>query len=315
MPIHYVRPGRGTVHGPFDASRPPILTINPGDTVIYETLDSGWGRLAAEIGEATPDFDVSPGDETGHALCGPIAVRGAGPGDVLQIDIGRIRPGPWGSTWAGPRPNMKHYDFHISEETLLVWTIDPDSMIAITRDDPRVSIPLRPFMGVMGNALAAPGQHSTTPPRSVGGNIDCRELVSGSTLWLPIEVEGALFSVGDGHAVQADGEVGQTAIECPMEQVELTFTLRPDLELSMPEATTPVGYITFGFDDSLHEAANIALNRMLDFMENRYHLTRPRALALASLAVHTRVTQIVNTVSGVHAILPHNALSIDGVPS
>lgn len=309
MSTHYVRPTRDTVHGPFDAARPPILTIDPGDTVVYETLDAGWGRLAAEIGEAVPGFDVSPQMQEGHALCGPIAVRGARPGDVLQIEIGAIRPGPWGSTWTGPRPFMKHYDFRISEETLLIWTIDPDSMTAVTRDEPLVSMSLRPFMGVMGNALAAPGPHSTTPPRAVGGNIDCRELVTGSTLWLPVEVDGALFSVGDGHAVQGDGEVGQTAIECPMERVELTFNVRPDLHLSSPEATTPAGHVTFGFDDSLHAAAGVALNRMLDYMEVRYQLTRPRALALASLTVHLRVTQIVNTVSGIHAILPHDALT------
>ena len=288
------------------------MTIDSGDTVIYQTLDAGWGRLAAEIGEAIPDVDVPAEDQPGHALCGPIAMRGAMPGDVLQIDIGAIKPGPWGSTWAGPRPYMKHYDFRISEETLMIWTIDSETMTAVTRDEPRVSISLQPFMGVMGNALAAPGPQSTTPPRAVGGNIDCRELIRGSTLWLPIEVEGALFSVGDGHAVQADGEVGQTAIECPMERVELTFTLRTDMGLSMPEATTPAGYITFGFADSLHDAANVALNRMLDYMEDRYQLTRPRALALASLAVHVRVTQIVNTISGVHAILPHDALKIEG---
>jgi acetamidase/formamidase len=97
-----------------------------------------------------------------------------------------------------------------------------------------------------------------------------------------------------------------------MERVELKFTLRPDLHLSMPEATTPAGYITFGFADSLHDAANVALNRMLDYMEDLYHLTRPRALALASLAVQVRVTQIVNTISGVHAVLPHDALTIEG---
>jgi acetamidase/formamidase len=291
------------------------LTINSGDAVIFETLDAGWGRTAAEIGEAVPNFEVSPGNDVGHALCGPIAVRDARPGDVLQIDIGATRPGPWGSTWAGPRPQMINYDFDIVEETVLIWSIDPESMIAVTRDEPRVSIELRPFMGVMGNAPAAPGPHSTTPPREVGGNIDCRELVTGSTLWLPVEVEGALFSVGDGHATQADGEVGQTAIECPMEWVELKFTIRPDLALTMPEATTPAGYVTFGFAESLDEATNVAVNRMLNHLQDDFALTRPRAMALASLAVHLRITQIVNSVSGVHALLPHDAFTIEEVSS
>lgn len=312
MRTHEVVPTRATVHGPFDRERPPILTIDAGDTVRYQTLDAGWGRRAAAIGVEPPPFEAPPDEARGHALCGPIAVRGARPGDVLQVEIGTIRPGSWGTSWTGPRPWMKLYDFRVEQETELVWDIDPDRMRAVTRDEPRLEIGLRPFMGVMGNAPGAPGRHSTTPPRAVGGNIDCRELVSGSTLWLPVEVEGALFSVGDGHAVQADGEVGQTAIECPMEQLDLTFSLRPDLRLSMPEADTPAGYITFGFAASLDEAANIALNRMLDHLDEEFGLPRPRAMALSSLAVHLRITQIVNEISGVHALLPHDAFDIVG---
>lgn len=315
MTIHQVRPSRNSLHGRFDRARQPIASIDSGDTVIYETLDASWGRHAADVGAEVPQLEFSPEEMMGHALCGPIAVRGARPGDVLQIEIGEIRPGSWGTTWTGPRPHMKYYDFDIQEETRLTWTIDPDAMTAATRDQPRVSMQLRPFMGVMGNSPAAAGPHSTTPPREVGGNIDCRELVTGSTLWLPVEVAGALFSVGDGHAVQADGEVGQTAIECPMERVALTFMVRPDLALTMPEASTPAGYITFGFADSLDDAANIALNRMLNHMEIEFGFTRPRALALASLAVDLRITQIVNSVSGVHALLPHGALEVDGMPA
>lgn len=310
MHTYHVRPTRDSVHSTFDRTRPPILTVDSGDAVRFETLDAGWGRNAPNAAGYESEFAVTPEDTVGHALCGPIAIRGALPGDVLQIEIGTVRPGSWGYTWAGPRPQMKHYDLHIEEETLLIWTVDRTAMRAVTNDEPRVSVALHPFMGVMGNALGAHGSHSTTPPRSVGGNIDCRELVSGSTLWLPIDVEGALFSVGDGHAAQADGEAGQTAIECPMEQVDLTFTVRRDMALTMPEASTPAGYVTFGFADSLHDAANTALNRMLDHLETKFALPRARALALASLVVELRITQIVNSISGVHALLPHGAFEM-----
>jgi len=138
--------------------------------------------------------------------------------------------------------------------------------------------------------------------------MDCKELVAGSTLYLPIVVPEALFSTGDGHALQGDGEVSGVAIECPMERVELTFYLRDDIRLTTPRANTPIGWITLGFHEDLHEATFIALNAMLALMEEQYQLSRPRALALASLLVDLRVTQIVNSVMGVHAVLPHGAI-------
>jgi len=163
-------------------------------------------------------------------------------------------------------------------------------------------------MGVMGMPPDEPGLLATFPPRFCGGNIDCNELVAGSTLYLSIAIPGALFSTGDGHALQGDGEVSGVAIECPMERVELTFYLRDDIQLTTPRANTPVGWITLGFHEDLHEATLIALNAMLDLMGEQYQLSRPRALALASLLVDLRVTQIVNSVLGVHAVLPHGVI-------
>jgi len=163
-------------------------------------------------------------------------------------------------------------------------------------------------MGVMGMPPDEPGLLATFPPRFCGGNIDCKELIAGSTLFLPIAVPGALFSTGDGHALQGDGEVSGVAIECPMERVELTFYLRDDIHITTPRANTPVGWITLGFHEDLHEATLIALNAMLDLMGEQHHLSRPRSLALASLLVDLRVTQIVNSVLGVHAVLPHGAI-------
>jgi acetamidase/formamidase len=164
-------------------------------------------------------------------------------------------------------------------------------------------------MGVMGMPPDVPGVLPTAPPRDCGGNIDCKELVAGSTLYLPIAVPGGLFSVGDGHGAQGDGEASGTAIECPMERVNLTFDLHPDLRLRAPRANTPAGWITFGFHEDLDEATIQATDGMLQLLGEQYGLARPEALAIASIVVDLRITQIVNGVRGVHAVLPHGALT------
>jgi acetamidase/formamidase len=166
---------------------------------------------------------------------------------------------------------------------------------------------LSPFLGVLGMPPDEPGRHSTGPPRRSGGNIDCKELVAGTTLYLPISVDGALFSAGDGHGAQADGEASGTAIECPVERAQLTLELS-DLELRSPIARTPDSWIAFGFDDDLDLAAEEAMATMLDLMERERGWDRGYALALASLAVDLRVTQIVNGAKGVHAVLRDDAI-------
>ena len=163
-------------------------------------------------------------------------------------------------------------------------------------------------MGVLGCAPDEAGVLSTIPPRACGGNIDCRELVTGSTLFLPIAVDGALFSTGDGHGAQGDGEVGGTAIECAMERVDLSFALRDDLPLTTPLARTPAGWVAMGFHEDLDEAAFLALEAMIAFIGPRLGLGRADALALCSVAVDLRVTQIVNRVKGVHALLAPDAV-------
>jgi acetamidase/formamidase len=157
---------------------------------------------------------------------------------------------------------------------------------------------------------AESGIHSTGPPRACGGNIDCKELVAGTTLFLPISVDGALVSAGDGHAAQGDGEVSQLAIEAPVDRARLTLVLRDDLPLTMPIAWTPEAWLTFGFDDDLDEAAAIAIDAMLELMGRELGLERREALAYASVLVDLRVTQMVNGARGVHARLAHGALRL-----
>jgi acetamidase/formamidase len=226
---------------------------------------------------------------------------------TLEVQIDAIRPGTFGMTWVGGWPSPTNKRLGVTEEgKTLYWTLDPDNMTG--RNNLGHTIPLRPFMGVMGMPPAEPGVHQTAPPRPCGGNIDCKELVAGSTLYLPIAVPGALFSVGDGHGTQADGEICGTAIECPMERVDLTFRLNEQIRIATPRANTPAGWLTFGFHEDLNEATAIAIEAMLDLMGEMFALERLDALAMASLLVDMRITQIVNGVRGVHALLPHGAL-------
>ena len=228
---------------------------------------------------------------------------------TLEIEIGELRTGTYGFTIAGGRGRWLNRRLGVvdGEAFVLPWCLDPDGRFGTDRFGRTLA--LSPFLGVIGMPPAAPGHHPTSPPRRTGGNIDCKELVTGSRLFLPIEVPGALLSVGDGHALQADGEVSGTAIECPMDKAQLTIRLHPDLHLATPRAETPVGTLTFGFDEDLDEAMAVALEGMLDLMGERHGLDRRHALALASLVVDMRITQVVNGVRGVHAVLPYGALA------
>ncbi|MBI5877068.1 MAG: acetamidase/formamidase family protein [Chloroflexi bacterium] len=295
MTVHTLPFGRETLHGHFSPDLPPVLRIADGDSVHFTTFDPSW-RYDPFLGIRDPDFARHPELDRGHALSGPVYIEGARPGMTLEIQIGELRPGRVG--WTGAR---LYGHLGITRHARLEWQIDAETGTAT--DQYGHVVRLSPFMGVMGNAPGAPGVHSTTPPRRVGGNMDLKELVSGSTLYLPIEVDGALFSTGDGHAAQGDGEVSGTAIECPMERAVLTFRLRDDMPLKMPRALTPAGWIAMGFDEDLNKAADQALDGALDLIVAQTGAERPEALALASMLVDLRVTQIVNQARGVHAIV------------
>jgi acetamidase/formamidase len=311
MTLHVIEPERRTLHGRFSRELEPVLTITSGDTVRYRLLDAGWGLATPSDTLGTrPRFGprLEPRD-SGHALCGPVAIEGAEPGMILEVQIDVIEPGDYGIADAGG-PGDLNQQLGVSAdepEHTMVWRLDPQAMVGVNQYGHMVA--LRPFLGIIGMPPAEPGFHSSQPPRPTGGNLDCKELVAGSTLYLPIAVPGALVSVGDGHAVQGDGEVCGTAIECSMARVELTYRLRDDRPLSLPRANTPGGLITFGFHEQLDSATILALRGMLDLLEEQYNLPRADALALASLVVDVRVTQIVNQVRGVHAVLAHGALS------
>ena len=282
--IHEIPLERRTLHGHFSRELEPILSIDPGDTIAFACPNAGW--------EFERDTKFDPRDEeldAGHALIGPVEVRGARPGATLVVRVDGVRPGGWGCTFG------KH--------TKVDWRLED----GVAVDERGVRIPLAPFLGVLGMPPDEPGRHSTGPPRRCGGNIDCKELVAGTTLYLPISVDGAHFSAGDCHGAQADGEVSGTAIECPVERAELTLDLS-ELELRSPIARTADAWIAFGFDEDLDLAAEEAMATILDLMERELDLERDYALALSSLVVDLRVTQIVNGVKGVHAVLRDGAI-------
>ncbi|NJN15429.1 MAG: acetamidase [Oscillochloris sp.] len=310
MAVHRIAPSLETMRGYFSAEVPPVITIDPGDTLLLQTLDAGWG-LEPPHPDGTPRRSISQPQDApleGHAMIGPIAVRGAKPGMALEIRIEQLSPGPYGYTIGGGFATALNQRLGVADEgrSVLRWELDHELMQA--RNQFGLAVPMRPFMGVIGMPPPEPGAHPSWPPRAWGGNIDCRELVAGSTLWLPVPVAGAYLFVGDGHAAQGDGEVSGTAIECPMDEVRLTITLREDLALRMPMAETAIGRITFGIHEDLNEAVGLALSGMIDLIEREYNLERKQALAMASVSVDLRITQLVNSVVGVHAVLPHNAI-------
>lgn len=308
--IHELPLERRTLHGHFSRDLEPVVTIDPGDAVAFSSLDAGWG-LEPPHADGSPRRHFEPRDpdlDAGHALVGPVAVRGARAGQTLVVRLDSVRVGSYGFTvagaWSAPLNDRLGEDS--GEACVLIWELNAEAETG--RDQEGREVNLSPFLGVLGMPPPDAGIHPTGPPRVWGGNLDCKELVAGTTLFLPIPVDGALFSAGDGHACQGDGEVSGTAIECPIERAELMLDVHADLELSTPLALTREGWVALGLGDDLDEAAGNATDAMLELMGRELGLGRREALALASIAVDLRVTQMVNGVLGVHAVLPHGAI-------
>ncbi|SDH99794.1 Acetamidase/formamidase [Arthrobacter subterraneus] len=306
MTLHHLEPGPETTVQVFSRDIPAALTVNPGDTVRVRSLDA-WGHRQRQTfpGEVQPQLFA---DRKGHCLTGPIAVAGAQPGDMLAVTFASLTPDSWGFTNAGRKADelTRLLDVERGVPQWLLWEVDAERGIAI--NDLGQKVRLGPFLGVVGLPPAAHGEVTTTPPRAdSGGNIDCRELTTGSTLYLPVTVPDALLCVGDGHAAQGDGEVGGTAIECGMTS-ELVLDLVANPPLRSIHAVTPTSRITFGFNADLNLATAEALKAMLTWMESLFGMDRTRALALASTVVDLRITQIANETWGVHAVLDHDAV-------
>ena len=283
---HEIPLERRTLHGHFSRDLPPVLAVDPGDAVRFAVPNAGWNLESGE--QFRPRDDER---DAGHALIGPVEVRGAQAGQTLVVGVEAVHVGSWGIT-----PTRRNHAVR--------WELDGGAGVGRALG---LEIDLRPFLGVLGMPPPEPGVHSTGPPRRWGGNIDCAELVAGTALYLPIPVDGALFSAGDGHARQGDGELCGCAIECPVTAAELTLDVQEDLALEWPIARLPGAWVTFGFSRQLGHARRIATEGMLDLMQREHGLRRNDAFALASVLVDLRVTQVVNGAQGVHAVLRDDA--------
>jgi len=301
--------------GIFDATIPPALTVESGDTVVIECV-TGDERFYPP---AATDFHVPdalraintahPGPYPGHIVTGPVAIAGAEPGDMLEVRIEAIEPGAdWGFCGFRALGGTLPEDFPHS----FLSHIAIDRARGVGRLPYGLELPLAPFFGVMGVAPPhAYGRISTIEPREHAGNIDNKELVAGTTLFLPVWAPGALFSVGDGHGAQGDGEVCINAIEMCLTGT-FTFVLHRAADgagpLKYPRAETPTHFISMGMDADLDDAMKKALREMIAFICARSNLSRDEAYQLCSLAVDFRVTQTVNGEKGVHGMLKRGLL-------
>lgn len=294
--------------GHFDASARPVLTVKPGEVVTIDTI-VGIPEMLKQLG-ATVDEPIREMEEMyanvkdrgpgPHFLTGPVAIEGAMPGDVLEVEILDIRlRSPYGWMMIGQGGSGALPEEFRSERRKLVPL---DQREKVAQFAPGIRIPVHPFFGVMGVAPAA-GRLSSGPPAYNGSNMDNKWLVAGTKLYIPVQAPGALFEVGDGHAIQGDGELCGTAIETNLTGV-FRFTVRKDMHLRWPRAETPTHFITMGFHENLDEAARLATREMIDYLTTRHGLSRDDAYMLASAAVDLHVTQVANGVKGVHAMLP-----------
>lgn len=284
-------------HFGWDNALTPALSIKPGDTVTFETIDASGGQLgrdstAADV--AKLDFaKVNP-------VTGPVFVDGAMPGDALEVTILEFAPSGWG--WTANIPGFGLLADRFTEPHLHIWEYDP-ATLAPAAFKPGGRVPLRPFPGVIGVALAEPGLHSVVPPRRVGGNMDTRDIVQGATVYFPVEVPGALFSLGDVHAGQGDGEVCGTAIESPMD-VTVQIGLVKGAAPRFPRIVTPGprsrhmdshGYeVTTGIGPDLMSGARDALGQMVDLIAAQHGLTAIDAYLLCSACADLKISEIVD---------------------
>jgi acetamidase/formamidase len=294
----------------WDNSVPPSLSVRPGEQLTVATRDSGNSQILPGAGvEAVLNLDFSRVDP----ITGPVAIEGARPGDVLQVDIQSIDVRDWG--WTANIPGFGLLADEYPDPYVKLWECDWERRRAEFK--PGISVPLDPFIGVIGLAPAAPGKHGTVPPRRVGGNMDVRFMRAGTTLYLPVEVEDAMFSIGDLHCAQGDGEVCGTAIETAG-NVTLGFTLHRSFSLAFPmydvagqlvRTSTERGYHgTTGIGPDLFEAARDAVRGMIAYLGRTRDLAPLEAYALCSVAGDLKISEIVDMPNFVVSFLLPNSL-------
>ncbi|KAI0750539.1 Formamidase [Fomes fomentarius] len=305
MSIHTVK--RSQSHLAWDNSIPPVLTVPSASTVSFSCLDASNGQILPTSNlSALHSLVFAQLDQVN----GPVYISGAKPGDTLQVDVLSVKTADWG--WTAIVPGFGLLSDEFPEPALKIWSLPPSERTPVAGgaggggyawfdESKGIKIPLKPFAGEMGVAPAKDGAHSTIPPYKTGGNVDTRHLSEGSTLFLPVEVEGALFSIGDGHAAQGDGEVCGTAIETPMEvSVRLTvlkdksYVKTPHFTAHSPHASDEEFYCTTGVDSDVREAARSAVRHMIAYLTAEHGLSAADAYMLCSVAGDLRMHEVVD---------------------
>ncbi|KAF8853376.1 Acetamidase/Formamidase [Acephala macrosclerotiorum] len=310
--FHVSKDNKSSVHLKWDNSLPPTLTVDSGSEILFDLLDGGYNQFTSTSTAAdVPNFQLALGDPA----IGPVFVNGAEPGDVLKVEFLDLKTADFGWTAVFPSSlgfGLLHEEF--PDPALKIWDLKTHASEGYAIFKEGIHIPIHTFLGVVGLAHAEAGQFSTIPPYETGGNIDCRHITTGSTLYLPIKVKGALFSCGDGHAAQGDGEVCGTAIECQMKaSIRLTvakdkkylntphYQTTPEHSVNQAKLTGKGEYVVLGIDKDLREASRKALRGAIDWLEAEKGLTREEGYMLCSVCADLRISEIVD--------MPHYAVS------
>ncbi|HYA97840.1 MAG TPA: acetamidase/formamidase family protein [Methylomirabilota bacterium] len=316
--VHVVESTNETVHlGVFDTTLAPVLKVDSGDTISFPNT---WSHF---LNQMQPGVSIdklaelrksNPGRGP-HSIIGPIAVNGAEPGDVLEVRYKKFRPVPWGAVFNNPGAlgtGLLAQDYPQGQVKYLDLDLD-HAKAEFARD---IHVPLKPFQGTLGLAPPdgyypplSPGVTSSVPPGPHAGNVDLCELAEGSALFIPVWKPGALLFTGDSHAVQGDGEISLTALETRMQEMRIQVVLHKQKNFAWPIAETPTHWITLGLDKDLNAAMTMAARNAIKFLAARTSLTELDAYGLCSIAVSFRVTQVVDIVRGVHAMIPKNLFS------
>jgi len=316
--VHVVECNKESVHlGVFDANLAPVVTIDSGDTVSFPDT---WSHFMNEMQPGTPvdklaALRVANPGKGPHSIIGPIAVKGAEPGDVLEVRYKKLQPYTWGAVFNNPgslNTGLLPQDF--AQGQIKYMDLDLSAMKAKFATD--ITVPLKPFQGTLGVAPPdgyfpplSPDVTSSVPPGPHAGNLDLSELSEGSTLFIPVWKPGALIFTGDSHAVQGDGEISLTALETRMKEMRIQVVLHKQKNFAWPIAETETHWIIIGLDKDLNAAMTAAARNAIKFLATRAKITELDAYALCSIAVSFRVTQVVDIVRGVHAMIPKSLFS------